>query len=54
MDKIDLENLGYKVTEYRNGKPWSGTFDGMEAAKECAEKINEIIEWINSKKDQLL
>ena len=54
MEKIDLDKLGRYVVEWRNGKPWSDTVDGMIAAKECAEKINEIVEWINNKKDQLL
>lgn len=54
MNKIDTKKLGGHVTEYKDGIPWTIIVDPMVAAKEIAEKVNEIVEWINSKKDQLL
>ena len=47
MEKIDLENLGYEVCEYRDGKPFTSIFSANKAVKEIAEKINEIVEFIN-------
>ncbi len=54
MEKINIEKLGEMITEYKDGKPWRGMTDCCLGAKELAEKVNEIINWINDHKDQLL
>lgn len=53
MEKIDIETLGKQKFADREGGPFISTFSHEKALRECAEKINEIIEWINSKKDQI-
>lgn len=53
MEKIDLETKFETYGDISEGK---GEKTGKMSpdVKLVAEKVNEIIEWINSKKDQLL
>ena len=56
MEKIDIDKIRGKWVEY--GEDGSGAVAGgddtIESIQMVAEKVNEIVEWINSKKDQLL
>lgn len=52
MEKLDIEKLGEYITEWKDGKPWTGGLDGLVAARQCAKKINEIIDEIKTLKDK--
>lgn len=43
IQKIDINELGIMVSEWKDGKPWSSIYDGLTAARQIAEKVNEII-----------
>jgi len=47
IEKIDVENLGYVTTEYRDSMPWANKYSPQEAAKILAEKLNEVINKLN-------
>jgi hypothetical protein len=48
IEKIDIKTLGESITEYRDGVPFTSIIDPMKAAQELAEKLNEVIEVINT------
>lgn len=47
MQEIDIEKLGEKIMEYRDGGSFISSFDSMTACREIAEKVNEIIRILN-------
>jgi len=47
MEKIDINKLGEQVIDYRDGKPFTSTVNPVKASKEVAEKVNEIIDYLN-------
>lgn len=52
MEKIDINKLGV-IEEVKGSNGMTIGYDNHDA-RIIAEKVNEIVEWINSKKDQLL
>lgn len=55
MEKIDLNKIrGQYIDLDENGKACAGGNDTIPSIEMVAEKVNEIIDWIESKKDQLL
>lgn len=58
MDNIDISKIRghWQETEFKDGIliGTSGGDDTIKSIKMVAEKINEIIDWIESKKAQLL
>ncbi len=49
MEKIDIEKLGEHIIEVKDGKPWIIEHNGLLASRQCAEKINEIIDYLKNK-----
>ena len=47
MEKLDINKLGEQLVDYRDGKTFISTVNPVKASKECAEKINEIIDYLN-------
>lgn len=47
IKKIDLDKLGEQIVEWRDDKPFTSHVNPMVAAKEIAEKVNEIITHLN-------
>lgn len=47
MNKIDTEELGIVATEYYREEPYAKEFQPAKAIEQLAEKINEIIDYIN-------
>ena len=55
MEKIDTNKIRGQWTETDElGRPIAGGNDTIQSIEMVAEKVNEIIDWIESKKDQLL
>lgn len=49
MKKINIETLGERVIEYKDGKPFTIKTEPMVACVTIAEKLNEIIEELQAK-----
>lgn len=47
IEKIDLNKLGELITEYKNGRRWSGRYDPRQAGEEIGSKVNELVEAVN-------
>lgn len=51
MEKLDIQSLGEMIAEWKDGKPWTATKNPQKSAEEIAEKVNEIIDYLNTNKD---
>lgn len=52
MKKLDVQTLGEMIVEYQDGKPFTSMISPIEASRQVAEKVNEIIDWIEQEKSQ--